>query len=83
MSDINPTQALAKLAAQIPASCRENIVIVGSLAAAYQLLGEQKLSVRTKDIDCVVAPRISASVKGLSDICKLPSVYGLPPMAGK
>ncbi len=64
MGDINPTQALAKLVTQIPQSCRENIVIVGSLAAAYQLLGTQKLSVRTKDIDCVVAPRITASVKG-------------------
>ncbi len=64
MGDLNPQQALAKLAAQIPDSCRENIVIVGSLAAAFQLLNNQKFSVRTKDIDCVIAPRISATTKG-------------------
>ncbi len=64
MADVNPKQALSRLVEQIPPSCRDNIVIVGSLAAAYQLLQDQKLSVRTKDVDCVVAPRIAAATKG-------------------
>jgi hypothetical protein len=40
---------------------RDNIVIVGSLAAGYHLLGDGKeAQVQTKDIDCLLFPRVEA-----------------------
>ena len=44
----------------MPASCRRNIVVIGSLAAAYHLGKDEDVPVRTKDIDCILVPRIEA-----------------------
>jgi len=45
----------------VPAGCRDNIVIVGSLAAGYHLLGDRAgAQVQTKDVDCLLVPRIEA-----------------------
>jgi hypothetical protein len=61
MSLISPRAILALVAAQVPESCRQNIIVVGSLAAAYHLLaGRPDDLVRTKDIDCVLVPRVEA-----------------------
>lgn len=61
MSGISPRAVLARVAAQVPAGCRANIIVVGSLAAAYHLYREAADAVvRTKDIDCVLVPRIEA-----------------------
>ena len=61
MSLLSPRAVLARVARQVPAHCRRNIIVIGSLAAAYHLLGEaDEGQVRTKDIDCILVPRIQA-----------------------
>lgn len=65
MADIAPTSVLREVARAIPAACHKHIVIVGSLAAGYQLLRQdQALLVHTKDVDCVISPRITAADRG-------------------
>ena len=49
---ISPSTSLERIAAAIPADFRENIIIIGSLAAGYHFFGDNpKLQVRTKDVD--------------------------------
>jgi hypothetical protein len=61
MSPVSPRTVLARVAAHVPDSCRRNVIVVGSLAAAYHLLaGQPDELVRTKDIDCVLLPRVEA-----------------------
>ena len=62
---ISPSAVLKQVAAAIPADFRQNIIIVGSLAAGYHFFGDNsKLQVRTKDVDCLLAPRIQAIPAG-------------------
>ncbi len=57
MSEVRPVDVLRQVAEAIPEECRENIVIIGSLAAAYAFFGkDDKLSVQTKDVDCMLRP---------------------------
>ncbi|MGC4074016.1 MAG: hypothetical protein QM760_16190 [Nibricoccus sp.] len=61
MSNVSPSQILAKVAHSVPHECLPNIIIIGSLAAGYHFFGEDKnLYVRTKDIDSVLRPRNTA-----------------------
>lgn len=56
----------------IPYDARPNIIVIGSLAAGYWLLSDdESFGVRTKDIDCVLSPRISAVEKGRMVAAKL------------
>lgn len=67
MSQLTPAKVLAEVAAAVPASCRENIVIIGSLAAGYHFFGsDPSKAVRTKDIDCVLEPFHAAVGAGQS-----------------
>lgn len=67
MTLLSPRAVLARVARQVPEECRANLIVVGSLAAAYQLLGERGGGlVRTKDIDCLLVPRIEAVRVGTS-----------------
>lgn len=53
MKEVRPLDVISRVAGAIPSECRENIVIIGSLAAAYAYFGDdQRMHVRTKDIDC-------------------------------
>lgn len=67
MKLLSPDAVLARVAAQVPEECRANLIVVGSLAAAYQLFGEDGDGlVRTKDIDCVLVPRVETVRVGTS-----------------
>ena len=61
MHRVRPREVLERIARAIPEDCRQNIVIIGSLAAAYQLFGnDDRMLVRTKDVDCLLSPRLEA-----------------------
>lgn len=63
--EVSPRIVLAEVAAAVPADVHPNIIIIGSLAAAYWLFhGDDTFGVRTKDIDCVLSPHLSAVEKG-------------------
>lgn len=63
--EISPQKALAEVAAAIPPDVHPNIIIIGSLAAGYWLFqGDAAFGVRTKDVDCVLSPHLSAVEKG-------------------
>jgi len=61
MSMVSPREVLALVARVVPEACRENIVIIGSLAAGYHLLRDNVgAQVQTKDVDCPLVPRVEA-----------------------
>jgi hypothetical protein len=58
---------LRKVAEAIPADVRTNIVVIGSLAAAFTLMAnDDGVAVRTKDVDCVLSPFVLAVDQGRS-----------------
>lgn len=68
MSDyhlISPNDVFLQVSQAVPQDLRSSIIIVGSLAAAYSLLSPKgNYGVRTKDIDCVLSPYVSAVSNG-------------------
>lgn len=63
--EVSLRDVLNEIAAAIPADVHPNIIIIGSLAAGYGLFRRDDIStVRTKDVDCVLSPHISAVEKG-------------------
>ena len=81
---VSPDQVLAQVADAIPTEVRPNIIIIGSLAAAHWLFrGREAHPVRTKDIDCVLSPRISAAEKGCTVVETLLGAGWRPKTTGK
>ena len=82
--EISPRKVLAEVAAAVPPDVQPNIIIIGSLAAAYWLFrGDDTFGVRTKDIDCVLSPHLSAVEKGRAVAEKLLAAKWQPHFTGK
>lgn len=59
--EVSASAVLAEVSAAIPGEVRPNVIVIGSLAAAYWLFNQDSAAVvRTKDVDCVLSPVISA-----------------------
>ncbi len=81
--EVSPQKALADVAVAVPADIHPNIIIIGSLAAAYWLFqGDNAFGVRTKDIDCVLSPHLSAVEKGRAVAERLLAAGWLPHFTG-
>jgi hypothetical protein len=58
MNSLSPAKAMQEVVGAVPESCRPDMIIVGSLAAAYHFFGQDPdREVRTKDVDCLLSPR--------------------------
>lgn len=83
MNQINPQEVLGQVAEAVPNECKENIVVIGSLAAAYAYFGNDKnLAVRTKDVDCLLKPYTVAAEKGEAITRQLRNVGWQPTRMG-
>jgi hypothetical protein len=61
MTPLTPDAVMAQIAAALPADCRANVIIIGSLAAGYHFFaGDGQRSIRTKDVDCMFSPHAKA-----------------------
>jgi hypothetical protein len=58
---LTPAQVLQQVADALPDACKANVIIVGSLAAGYYFFANSgEDAIRTKDVDCLLAPYASA-----------------------
>lgn len=81
--EVSPRKVLAEVAAAVPADVHPNIIIIGSLATAYRLFhGDDTFGVRTKDIDCVLSPHVSAVEKGRAVAEQLLAAHWKPKSEG-
>jgi hypothetical protein len=63
--EVSLRDVLKEVAQASPPEIHPNIIIIGSLAAGYGLFTRDELAaVRTKDVDCVLSPHLSAVEKG-------------------
>jgi hypothetical protein len=64
-AEVSPSAVLKTVANAVPVDVHSNLIIIGSLAAAYRLFADdQTMGVRTKDVDCVLSPYVTAVEKG-------------------
>ncbi len=63
--EVSVRGVLQEVANAIPEDVRPNIIVIGSLAAGYGVFGSDDwVTVRTKDVDCVLSPHLTAVEKG-------------------
>jgi len=80
---VAPRKVLAEVAKALPEAIHPNIIIIGSVAAAYWLSGgDESFSVYTKDIDSVVSPNVEAVEKGRVIVEQLLAAGWRPKTAG-
>lgn len=61
LQEVFPKEVLDQVASALPPNVKKNMIIVGSLAAAYWLFeNDASIGVRTKDVDCVLSPHVEA-----------------------
>lgn len=61
--ELDATQLLARVAEQVPMGLRENVVVIGSIATAWQFRDiSGTAAVATKDIDLLLRPSVDAVV---------------------
>lgn len=61
LNPLSPTQVLESIAHSLPGQCRQNVIIIGSLAAAFNFFeDDEERSIRTKDVDCMFVPHAKA-----------------------
>lgn len=78
--DISPVEVLRQIASAVPAACKPYIVVIGSLAAGYPYFGDREdMQVRTKDADCLLAPR-SVAVEQAQVVANLLIAAGWEPV---
>ncbi len=69
---VSPKKVLEKIAEAIPKDCKKHIIVIGSLAVGYHYFGDNhNMSVRTKDADCLLSPKINAIPAGIAITEKL------------
>lgn len=58
---VNPRAALLEITGAIPAGCKKNLIIIGSLAVGFHYEDQIRgMAIRTKDADCLLSPRVEA-----------------------
>lgn len=62
---ISPARVLQEIADAVPGACRRHMIVIGSLAVGYRYFAaHREMVVRTKDADCLLAPRVAALPAG-------------------
>jgi len=65
IQEVSPRRVLEEVAAAVPLQALPNLIVIGSLAAAYWLFkSDGAIGVRTKDVDCVLSPQVTAVENG-------------------
>jgi hypothetical protein len=65
IKEVSPRRVIEEVAAAVPPQVLPHIIIIGSLAAAYWLFAsDDTIGVRTKDVDCVLSPQVTAVENG-------------------
>lgn len=58
---LTPDAVMAQIATALPADWRQDVIVIGSLAAGYHFFaGDGQRSIRTKDVDCMFSPHARA-----------------------
>lgn len=58
---LQPDLVLEQVAAELPPAVRNSVVIIGSLAAGHHFFGSRSgRFMHTKDVDCLLTPRVAA-----------------------
>ena len=83
MKPLPPRTILAGVAEALPPDRLKNVIIIGSFAVAYHYFkDEQEGEVRTKDVDCLLAPRSEMAEAGSDMTVRLLAEGWQPRKAG-
>lgn len=61
IAPLSPKEVLSQVAQALPDECRQDVIVIGSLAAGYYFFSDDgNKAIRTKDIDCMFSPHAKA-----------------------